>query len=222
MLRVMAKLVVCGDCGRTMSLCARGLCSRCYLGRLIKCGDCGEVKPHAAHGLCNACNKRAYRTRDVVCTECGRTMPKATNELCARCYYRKRGRYVKLVKCGNCGETKQHAAHGLCYKCYGKLHRPKISAESRTARVERLRQQHENRAQHERELHNRRCGTCSRLLRVVRGRLEPRASFCDGFCRDHNPERNSKRNAKRMHEATEAELQRREIEASFHTERAVA
>ena len=120
------------------------------------------------------------------------------------------------------GETKHHAAHGLCRKCYRKFPQPKISAESRATRAGRLHQRNENRTRYERELQNRRCETCERLLHIVRGKLDPAARFCDPFCYLHSPRIRAKRNMKRMNEATEAELQRREIEAWSHSERDVA
>ena len=76
--------------------------------------------------------------------------------------------------------------------------------------------------EHQQKLSNKRCETCDRLLRIVRSRVDMRTRFCDGFCRGHNPERNAKLNIKRMHEATAAELQRREEEALSQTDSAAA
>ena len=219
-LAVMAKMIVCAECERTMPHGGFGLCSRCYKRknprRLVKCEDCGETKRHHSRGLCNACYSKAYRSRDVVCKDCGRTRPKATNELCTTCYYRNRPRSVNMIECSNCRETKPHAAHGLCGKCYDKLHRPKITKEAREARAERGRVKDENRARVEQELHDKRCETCERLLRITRGSVTPGAKFCDPFCRAHNPETRAKRNEIWMLEATEAELERRKIEAFTH------
>ena len=166
---------------------------------VLECVKCGQRKPPDGYELCYPCYKRAYKPPKGVCSECGRMAQRATKELCPACYYRTR-RYVKLVECASCRETKQHAAHGLCYKCYLRWG--------------------ENYTQRKREFQNMRCGTCDRLLRLVRSRVDMRTKFCDGFCRDHSPERNAKSNIKRMHEATAAELQRRKDEALTHTESA--
>ena len=80
----------------------------------------------------------------------------------------------------------------------------------------------ESYTERQQKLANKRCKTCDRLLRIVRSRVEMRTKFCDGFCKNHKPERNSKINIKRMHEATTAELQRRKDEALSHTESAAA
>ena len=117
------------------------------------------------HRLLSACLQAPQGT---VCSECGRMMRKATKDLCPACYYRTRPRSTKMIECVSCGETKPHAAHGLCYKCYLRWG--------------------ENYTERKREFQNKRCGTCNRLLRLVRSRVDMRTKFCDRFCRGHNPE----------------------------------
>ena len=195
---------VCSECGRVAQRITKELCPRCYQRKnphstkMIECASCGETKPHHGRGLCTACYQRVYKRPKGLCSECGRMMRKATKELCPACYYRTRPRSTKMIECVSCSETKPHAAHGLCYKCYLRWG--------------------ENYTERKREFQNKRCGTCDRLLRLVRSRVDMRTKFCDRFCRDHTPETNAKRNIKRMHEATAAELKRRKDEALSHME----
>ena len=151
----------------------------CAMAKMIVCSECGEERKSRARGLCNPCYRLASLGPAPICSECGRATRKPKDGLCTTCHNRKQP--PRLIECQNCREAKPHAARRLCESCYKRL--------IRNARVKER-----TRARLEHELRDKRCKTCSRLLRIVRNDLNPRPIYCDMFCRHHCPERRAKLN----------------------------
>lgn len=125
----MARILICGDCGKEANHQAHGLCKPCYMRRyrppFIECKECGQRVRHHAKGLCNACyRKLQYReglSRLIRCQGCGETRRHHAQKLCNSCYVRARyrlGYRSPTVICKRCGQPKPHKGNGLCSACY--------------------------------------------------------------------------------------------------------